>query len=74
MARLSRSGGAVNRKEVEFKDRRNTVARKAKMKTAEKLAIHGGPKAKRTPYRTGKRFGRDELKELAEALEQNTRF
>jgi perosamine synthetase len=41
---------------------------------SEKLAIHGGPKAKATPYRTGKRFGRDELKELREALEQNTLF
>ena len=40
----------------------------------EKLAIHGGPKAKTTPYRTGRRFGRDELRELREALDQNTLF
>ena len=41
---------------------------------AGKLAIDGGPKAKATPYRKGMRFGRDELKELKEALAQNTLF
>ena len=41
---------------------------------SQKLAIHGGTKAKATPYRTGRRFGRDELKELKEALDQNTLF
>jgi perosamine synthetase len=40
----------------------------------EKLAIHGGPKAKNTPYGTGRRFGEEELKELREALSQNTLF
>ena len=40
----------------------------------EKLAILGGPKAKTTPYRKGMRFGREELKELKEALAQNTLF
>lgn len=39
-----------------------------------KLAIEGGPKAKKRPYGTGKRFGKEELKELTEALEQNTLF
>ncbi|NIA21051.1 MAG: DegT/DnrJ/EryC1/StrS family aminotransferase [Anaerolineaceae bacterium] len=50
------------------------VAGKAKSRLTEKLAIHGGPKAKKTPYRKGRRFGRDELKELKEALDQNTLF
>ena len=50
------------------------MASEMKSRPAEKLAIHGAPKAKRTPYRKGKRFGRDELKELAEALDQNTLF
>src|SRR5690606_6564633 len=40
----------------------------------QKLAIHGGPKTKTTPFGTGKRFGLDEAKELLEALEQNTLF
>lgn len=40
----------------------------------EKLAIHGGPKTKETPFGTGKRFGVEEVKELVEALEQNTLF
>jgi perosamine synthetase len=39
-----------------------------------KLAIFGGPKVKTTPYATGKRFGLEEVKELTEALEQNTLF
>ena len=42
--------------------------------TPKKLAILGGPKAKAAPYRTGRRFGRDELNELREALDQNTLF
>jgi dTDP-4-amino-4,6-dideoxygalactose transaminase len=40
----------------------------------EKLAIHGGTPIKTTPYGTGKRFGEDEVKQLIEALEQNTLF
>lgn len=39
-----------------------------------RLAIHGGPKVKTTPFGTGKRFGVEEAKELMEALEQNTLF
>ncbi len=38
------------------------------------LAIQGGPKAKTTPYGTGKRFLDNELKNLKEALENNTLF
>lgn len=38
------------------------------------LAIHGGPRAKNTPYGIGQRFGEEELQELREALEQNTLF
>ena len=41
---------------------------------AEQLAIHGGPKVKTTPLGTGKRFGEAELRELREALEQDTLF
>ncbi|MBE7024812.1 MAG: DegT/DnrJ/EryC1/StrS family aminotransferase [Ruminococcaceae bacterium] len=40
----------------------------------EKLAIHGGEKAKTVPYGSGKRFGQEELVQLQEALEQNTLF
>ncbi|WP_135553564.1 DegT/DnrJ/EryC1/StrS family aminotransferase [Paenibacillus cymbidii] len=40
----------------------------------DKLALLGGEPVKTTPYGTGKRFGEEELKELAEALEQNTLF
>jgi dTDP-4-amino-4,6-dideoxygalactose transaminase len=40
----------------------------------EPLALLGGPKAKRTPYGTARRFGKEELKELKEALAQNTLF
>lgn len=39
-----------------------------------KLAILGGSKIKTTPFGTGKRFGEEEVKELVEALEQNTLF
>lgn len=38
------------------------------------LAVDGGPKAKDTPYGSGPRFGDEELKELKEALEQQTLF
>lgn len=40
----------------------------------QKLAIHGGDQVKTIPYGTGNRFGLDEVKELLEALEQNTLF
>ena len=40
----------------------------------EKLAIHGGTPTKTTPYGTGKRFGKEELLYLEEALNQNTLF
>ncbi|MCD9025128.1 DegT/DnrJ/EryC1/StrS family aminotransferase [Cohnella silvisoli] len=39
-----------------------------------RLALHGGPKTKTTPFGTGKRFGLEEARELLEALEQNTLF
>jgi dTDP-4-amino-4,6-dideoxygalactose transaminase len=39
-----------------------------------KLALFGGPKTKITPFGTGKRFGAEELRQLGEALEQNTLF
>lgn len=45
----------------------------ATLKT-EKLAIYGGTKAKSTPYGTGERFGEAELRQLGEALKQNTLF
>lgn len=37
-----------------------------------KLAIHGGKKAKKTPFGEGRRFGDAELIQLKEALEQDT--
>ena len=40
----------------------------------EKLALHGGTPVKTTPYGTGKRFGKEELAYLEEALNQNTLF
>ena len=40
----------------------------------ENLALYGGEKAKKTPWGTGKRFGKEELLQLEEALEQNTLF
>ncbi|MDR6549984.1 DegT/DnrJ/EryC1/StrS family aminotransferase [Paenibacillus qinlingensis] len=40
----------------------------------DQLAILGGSKSKTTPFGTGKRFGEEEVKELVEALEQNTLF
>jgi dTDP-4-amino-4,6-dideoxygalactose transaminase len=39
-----------------------------------RLAIHGGPKVKTTPFGTGQRFGSEEAGELLEALKQNTLF
>jgi dTDP-4-amino-4,6-dideoxygalactose transaminase len=42
--------------------------------SANQLAINGGPKAKTTPYGTGKRFTGNELAYLQQALEQNTLF
>ncbi len=42
--------------------------------TTERLALEGGPKAKPTPYATGRRFGEEEMRELREALDQNTLF
>ena len=39
-----------------------------------KLALFGGEKTKTTPFGTRMRFGKEELKELQEALEQNTLF
>lgn len=41
---------------------------------SEKLAMDGGPKAKPTPYSTGKRFGFEEAEQLMQALNQNTLF
>lgn len=40
----------------------------------DELAIFGGKKVKDTPFGTGKRFGEEELKQVKEALEQNTLF
>ena len=39
-----------------------------------KLAIEGGPKAKKRPYGTGRRYGKAELKLLAEAVESDSLF
>jgi dTDP-4-amino-4,6-dideoxygalactose transaminase len=38
------------------------------------LALFGGEKAKKTPWGTGRRFGKEELLQLEEALDQNTLF
>ncbi len=40
----------------------------------EELAIYGGPKVKETPFGSGRRYGEEELRQLQEALEQNTLF
>lgn len=40
----------------------------------EKLAIFGGTPVRTTPFTKGKRFGAEELKEVEEALNQNTLF
>ena len=39
-----------------------------------RLALEGGPKAKKHPYGQGRRFGAEELKELEEALAQQSLF
>ena len=39
-----------------------------------RLAIEGGPRTKKSPYGTGRRYGKEELKLLAEALESNWLF
>jgi len=38
------------------------------------LALYGGEKSKKTPFGEGSRFGGEELKQLQEALNQNTLF
>jgi len=45
-----------------------------KANNAEKLALFGGPKAKTTPYGTGKRFSEAEANYLQAALNQETLF
>ncbi len=40
----------------------------------EKIALYGGTPVKTTPYGTGKRFGKEELANLEEALNQNSLF
>ncbi|MFD0867618.1 UDP-4-amino-4-deoxy-L-arabinose--oxoglutarate aminotransferase [Chlamydia abortus] len=45
-----------------------------KVATRDKLAVLGGTPVKTTPFGTGKRFGLEEVKELIEAMEQNTLF
>lgn len=40
----------------------------------EKLALYGGSKTKETPFGNGRRFGKEELSQLEEALNQNTLF
>lgn len=40
----------------------------------ETLAIHGGNPVKTTPFHTEPRFGKEELKQVEEALNQNTLF
>ncbi|NOY79123.1 MAG: DegT/DnrJ/EryC1/StrS family aminotransferase [Calditrichaeota bacterium] len=40
----------------------------------EQLALYGGPKTKTTPFGVGNRYGKEELNQLKEALEQNTLF
>ena len=42
--------------------------------TENRLAIDGGPKTKTTPYGTGKRYGDAELRQLKEAIDQDTLF
>ena len=41
---------------------------------SDKLALNGGPKVKTTPFGSGRRFGKEEKKELEEAIDQNTLF
>jgi dTDP-4-amino-4,6-dideoxygalactose transaminase len=40
----------------------------------EKLALHGGPKAKTVPYSSRNMFGEEEKAQLSEALDQGTLF
>lgn len=45
------------------------------MKAAQKLALEGGPKVRKAAWpKPGKRFGKEELQQLKEALDQNTLF
>ena len=41
---------------------------------AEKLALHGGPKAKRTPFPQAKRHGEAEKRHLSEVIDSDTLF
>jgi len=38
---------------------------------AEKLALHGGPKAKRTPFPQAKRHGEAEKRHLSEVIDSD---
>ena len=40
----------------------------------DKLALHGGPKAKSTPYGTGSKYGPEEEKAVISAIRQGTLF
>jgi dTDP-4-amino-4,6-dideoxygalactose transaminase len=40
----------------------------------EKLALHGGPKVKTGPFGSGKRFGKEELKELVDVIDSDMLF
>ena len=40
----------------------------------EKLAIHGGPKTKTTPFGRGRRFGEEEKREVLEVLDSDVLF
>jgi dTDP-4-amino-4,6-dideoxygalactose transaminase len=40
----------------------------------EKLAIHGGPTVKATPFGTGRRFGEEEKRQVLEVLESDVLF
>ena len=42
--------------------------------SAEKLALHGGPKAKRTPFPQAKRHGEAEKRYLSEVIDSDTLF
>ena len=41
---------------------------------AEKLALHGGPKTKTTPFGTGRRFGEEEKRLLLEVIDSDVLF
>ncbi|HOX07122.1 MAG TPA: DegT/DnrJ/EryC1/StrS family aminotransferase [Planctomycetota bacterium] len=47
---------------------------KATANLTDELAIHGGPKAKTTPYGTGSKYGPEEEREVIAALRQGTLF